>query len=244
MCYTSTRTYDGPDGGALGGAVPVALWSTATRAPVDPTSLSSAHAAALSDYISARPPVALSSEADAVAQGHRLGLEGMARVLEDAGRGEDAGVVRTAASGSLPLFLIHIAGLWDVQPTRPHVTIISRRNKRLILNEPELVRVITSLPAALDPLDGGRGIEVELASLETMPLYEQLRLFRRTTVLVGIHGSGLINSVFMHRGAALVQLMPYHVNSGATFFSGPAEMSGVKYLGEWGYDNILYYIVA
>ena len=39
----------------------------------------------------------------------------------------------------------------------------------------------------------------------------QVHLFRRADVLVGIHGSGLINTQFMRKGTSLLQLMPYKV---------------------------------
>lgn len=65
-----------------------------------------------------------------------------------------------------------------------------------------------------------------------MPLHAQLVLFRRATVLCGVHGSGLINSVHMWPGAALLQLMPFRVESGSSFFQEPAEARGVSYF-EW-----------
>ncbi|CAE7733194.1 pomgnt2 [Symbiodinium sp. KB8] len=105
--------------------------------------------------------------------------------------------------------------------TRPVMTLISRRNKRLILNEDELVRVATDM-----------GMEVQLVALESMPLYDQVKAFQRTAVLVGIHGSGLINSIFLPSGAAIVQLMPHGVQKGAAFFKNTALGAGVKYL-EW-----------
>lgn len=120
-------------------------------------------------------------------------------------------------------FIVASLGLQHVFPPagKPLVTLISRRNKRLILNEPELVAECHKL-----------GVDVVVASLETMPLYEQVLLFRRTSVLVGMHGSGLINSIYMHPGSALLQLMPYKVSSGASFFEAPASDGGVNY-HEW-----------
>ena len=124
-------------------------------------------------------------------------------------------------SHSFTGFIIASLGLTHVYPRQPLVTLISRRNKRVILNEAELVARLR-----------GMGLPVVVASLETMPLYEQILLFRQTTLLIGIHGSGLINSMYMHPGTALLQLMPYRVNSGASFFSTPAESHGISYF-EW-----------
>lgn len=188
----------------------------------------------------------------AIAKGMRLGLRGMANVakaavgslpraagllmehpglsqqLMAAGMQPEA-LVRQAASAvravekggaSFAAFVAQSLGLGHVAPSsaRPVVTIISRRNKRFILNEADIVRAVLAL-----------GGEPVIASLETMPLYEQVRLFRRTSVLVGMHGSGLINSWGMTRGAALLQILPYGLKGGAAFFKGPAEGAGVSY---------------
>ena len=104
---------------------------------------------------------------------------------------------------------------------RPVLTLISRRNKRVILNEHELVAAAEAL-----------GMEVQLVALERMPLFDQMRAFRRTTVLVGIHGSGLSNGLFLPKGAAVIQLMPHGVHRGGAFFSKPAAAAEAQYL-EW-----------
>ena len=77
--------------------------------------------------------------------------------------------------------------------------------------------------------DVSPAVDVEVATLEDMPLFEQISLFRRASVLLGVHGSGLVNSIFMHPGTALVQLMPRGVTTGAAFFQGPASGAGVRY---------------
>lgn len=106
-------------------------------------------------------------------------------------------------------------------PAKVRVGIISRRRKRFILNEDELVRAVLAL-----------GFEVQILPLEEMTLYEQLAALRMTTVLIGIHGSGLNNAIFMPRGGAMIQLLPYKLNyKGA--FSSIAHEAGVHYF-EWG----------
>lgn len=100
----------------------------------------------------------------------------------------------------------------------PLVLILSRRNKRLLLNEAALVRAALAL--------GARALVV---ALEGMPLCAQVRLFRAAHVLVGMHGSGLINAMFMRRGAAVVQVVPYKLHGAAAFFQGTANAAGVAY---------------
>lgn len=75
------------------------------------------------------------------------------------------------------------------------------------------------------------GYECELLPLETMTLYEQMRALRSLDVLVGIHGSALDNSVFLHPGSVMLQLLPYKVEHRVTFRQS-AEAAGMRYM-EW-----------
>jgi len=130
----------------------------------------------------------------------------------------------TVVSGISPeAAFVRIMGLHELHKSleRPVLTLISRRNKRVILNEHELVEAAQAL-----------GMEVQLVALERMPLYDQMRALRRTTVLVGIHGSGLTNGMFLPKGAAMIQLMPHGVYRGGSFFSKPAASAGAQYM-EW-----------
>lgn len=74
-------------------------------------------------------------------------------------------------------------------PSRVKIGIISRRVKRFILNEYELVAAVERM-----------GYECVLLPLEKMTLYEQMKELRSLDVLIGIHGSALDNSVFLHPG--------------------------------------------
>ena len=73
------------------------------------------------------------------------------------------------------------------------------------------------------------GGEPRVIALEGMPLCAQSRLFRQAAVLLGMHGSGLINSMFMTKGAALVQVVPWKLAGAEQFFKGIAERRGVRY---------------
>jgi hypothetical protein len=110
----------------------------------------------------------------------------------------------------------------EVKPPtdRVKVGIISRRRKRFILNEYDLVDATRKL-----------GYECELLPLESMTLFEQMRMLRSLDVLVGIHGSALDNSVFLTRGSVMVQLLPYKVEHRVTFESS-CTRAGMKYM-EW-----------
>jgi hypothetical protein len=118
--------------------------------------------------------------------------------------------------------MMNFLQLNDVKPPsdRVKVGIISRRRKRFILNEYDLVDATRKL-----------GYECELLPLETMTLYEQMRMLRSLDVLVGIHGSALDNSVFLTRSSVMVQLLPYKVEHRVTFESSCVR-AGMKYM-EW-----------
>ena len=38
---------------------------------------------------------------------------------------------------------------------------------------------------------------------------EQIKLARNTSILVGVHGNGLSNILFMNKGAAVIQVWPF-----------------------------------
>ena len=106
-------------------------------------------------------------------------------------------------------------------PTRARVGVVSRRRKRFLLNELDLVNGI---------IDALR-VEVQILPLEHMTLYEQLAALRHVTVLVGVHGSGLNNAIFLPKGACLVQLLPFGLNYRGAFEAN-ARKAGVAYK-EW-----------
>ena len=102
-------------------------------------------------------------------------------------------------------------------PTRVRVGLISRRWKRFLLNERELGYAL---------LDAG--YDVRLLALEDMTLYEQVAALRATTVLVGVHGSGLNNALYLRPGAAVLQIVPFGLRYRGDF-EGIATRNGVSY---------------
>ncbi len=149
-------------------------------------------------------PSGLVAEADALA----------ARLVKESSGG-GGGVGLSFTSLLLSSLLLHEEG---PSAEAPLVTFISRRNKRFIFNEAELVRVALAL-----------GARARVVALESTPLYEQLALLRQTSVLVGVHGSGLINSQVLRPGGAIIQLVPLGVRAASPFFQPTAEGNGVAY---------------
>jgi len=119
----------------------------------------------------------------------------------------------------------------DQNGTAPRVCLLSRKRKRFLLNEPDLLEAARQLVA---PFGG----TVVTLSPEIMTLHEQLHEIRRCTVLAGIHGSGLTNVLFLERpGACLLQLCPILVGEiDAGDFGRIAMGMGLKYV-EWRATN-------
>ena len=80
--------------------------------------------------------------------------------------------------------------------------LLVRKLNRLILNEIELTyKLVHDL-----------GLKVEVVSQETHSLVEIISKISTAGVLIGMHGSLLILSLFLPTGALLVELFPYAVN--------------------------------
>lgn len=118
--------------------------------------------------------------------------------------------------------IVSYLGLSEIKPPkdRAKVGLISRRRKRFILNEYELIDEIERM-----------GYEAELLPLESMTLYEQIRALRSLDVMVGIHGSALDNSVFLHPDSVMVQLLGYKLDHVITF-PETAHEARVQYM-DW-----------
>ncbi|XP_043689345.1 alpha-1,3-arabinosyltransferase XAT2-like [Telopea speciosissima] len=104
---------------------------------------------------------------------------------------------------------------------KPVLVLLSRRQSRRFLNEGEMVRVATVL-----------GFRVVVASPElTTNLDEFSGVLNGCSVLVGAHGAGLTNGVFLPEGAVLVQVVPLGLQWASTnYYGNPLGEMGVHYL--------------
>ncbi|XP_020089406.1 uncharacterized protein LOC109710978 isoform X1 [Ananas comosus] len=87
---------------------------------------------------------------------------------------------------------------WDIR-RRPRLLIISRKNSRTFLNERAMVDMATSL--GFDVRVGEPDINTDVAKFA--------RLVNSADVMVGAHGAGLTNMVFLPAGAVLIQIVPF-----------------------------------
>jgi hypothetical protein len=77
--------------------------------------------------------------------------------------------------------------------------------------------------ADLEPVLRAHGIEA--VATEGMGFAEQVRMFSGASLLVGVHGAGLTNAVFMPPGSALVEVMtPWYLASCYLVLAGEADL--------------------
>ncbi|CAL9206731.1 alpha-1,3-arabinosyltransferase XAT3 isoform X1 [Musa acuminata AAA Group] len=86
---------------------------------------------------------------------------------------------------------------WDIR-RKPRMLIISRKKTRAFLNE----RGMTDMAMSL-------GFDVRVAEPDiTTDLAKFARLVNSADVMIGVHGAGLTNMVFLPEGAVLIQVVP------------------------------------
>ncbi|KAK6920838.1 Glycosyltransferase 61 [Dillenia turbinata] len=104
---------------------------------------------------------------------------------------------------------------------RPRLMIITRRKSRVFLNEGGIVHLAKSL-----------GFDVVVAEANTSTDLSQFaHTVNSCDVLVGIHGAGLTNMVFLPEKAILIQVVPVGIGWLAQYdFGGPAMEMNLKYL--------------
>lgn len=89
------------------------------------------------------------------------------------------------------------------------VGIISRRQRRKILNEKDLAK---SVPEIMMQEHPQLQVTCELVDFNGMSYKEQVRRAGNFDVLVGMNGAGLINAWYTHPDAVIIQLLPHGSN--------------------------------
>ncbi|CAO2044473.1 unnamed protein product [Urochloa humidicola] len=105
---------------------------------------------------------------------------------------------------------------------KPRLLIISRRGSRRFLNEREMARVAAEA-----------GFEVWVAEPDQhTDMATFAKLVNSADVMIGVHGAGLTNMVFLPRGAVLIQVVPFGGLEWLTSvtFKDPAADMEVNYM--------------
>jgi protein O-GlcNAc transferase len=105
---------------------------------------------------------------------------------------------------------------------KPLLTLVSRKGgSRKLLNEEEVIKLAEDIGFNVHVLDHSKGL--------TVP--DVYRLVHSSHVLLGVHGAGLTNMVFLRQGSVLVQVVPLGLDSFSTICYGkPSEPLGLEYV--------------
>ncbi|KAL1811443.1 hypothetical protein ACET3Z_021508 [Daucus carota] len=109
----------------------------------------------------------------------------------------------------------------QVSTKKPKLLLISRVKSRAFLNEEEMVNMMEEL-----------GFDIVIARPKQMSnLTKFSELVSSCSVMVGAHGAGLTNELFLPVGAVVVQVVPLGLEwASAVYFGEPAGAMGVHYL--------------
>lgn len=101
----------------------------------------------------------------------------------------------------------------------PRVVLLRRAGSRRFEDE-----------AMLRTAFGEVGITVDGAEMENLSPVQQLELMARTDVLLGVHGAGLTQGLYMRPGSLVVQLVPTNLNYwDTTLFQRFTMLAGLAY---------------
>ncbi|KAI7743063.1 hypothetical protein M8C21_025765 [Ambrosia artemisiifolia] len=110
----------------------------------------------------------------------------------------------------------------NVSNTAPRLLLVSRRKTRSFLNEDELVDMMEEL---------GFDVVVVRSPKKMSNLERFAKLVSTCSVLIGAHGAGLTNQVFLPTGAVVVQVVPLGLEwPSSVYFGEPAVRMGLHYL--------------
>ncbi|KAJ8425032.1 hypothetical protein Cgig2_009825 [Carnegiea gigantea] len=108
-----------------------------------------------------------------------------------------------------------------LKPKRPKVLLISRRKTRSFLNEDKIVRLMKKL-----------GFQVQKVKPYQMTNLDKfVKIVNSCDMMVGVHGAGLTNEIFLPDGAVMIQIVPLGLEWGSEhYYEMPAQNMGLKYL--------------
>lgn len=114
-----------------------------------------------------------------------------------------------------------VSALGEIPKTKPRLLIISRQRTRMFLNLQEVVAMAEEL---------GFEVVVEEANVSS-DLSHFSKAVNSVDVMMGVHGAGLTNCVFLPHNATLIQIVPWGGLEGVCRidFGDPSEQMGLRY---------------
>ncbi|XP_022944678.1 uncharacterized protein LOC111449064 [Cucurbita moschata] len=116
---------------------------------------------------------------------------------------------------------LQVKNVTELGGGKPVVMLISRQKSRRFLNEWEMIDMMKEL-----------GFEVITTTPQRMSNLDKFsRVVNSCSVMVGAHGAGLTNELFLAAGAVVVQVVPLGLDWPSTFlFGNPAADMELRYL--------------
>lgn len=118
------------------------------------------------------------------------------------------------------------------RPSGPlRVTLVLREDYRATARSAagSVLRKFANAPELVKALDATPGVTAQAVALETLGLREQLALALETDVLVGMHGAGLVHTMFLPPWAGVVELYPAYQSPRLRHFRRLAAWRGLTY---------------
>ena len=121
--------------------------------------------------------------------------------------------------------VLHSFNLWNVPPPEvPHVTLLLRHRTET----KNVGRILANVDDVVNVLSESNMVTYQVTDTAKMPYAEQLALIRKTNILVGVHGAGLMLILFAANEAVLVEIHPSYRQD--RHFRHAARMAGKDYL--------------
>lgn len=114
-----------------------------------------------------------------------------------------------------------VTALGEYPKVKPRLLIIKRHRTRMFLNLDEIVAMAEEL---------GFEVVIDEANVSS-DISKFARLVNTVDVMMGVHGAGLTNCVFLPQNATLIQIVPWGGLEwvSRTDFGNPAELMGLHY---------------
>ncbi|KAL5100147.1 hypothetical protein RYX36_004474, partial [Vicia faba] len=105
---------------------------------------------------------------------------------------------------------------------KPLLTLVSRKgNSRVILNQEEVIKLAEDIGFIVHVLDTTRDSSI----------VDTYRLIHSSHVMLGVHGAGLTNLLFLRQGSVLVQIVPIGLEwASETYYYKPTKILGLEYV--------------
>ncbi|CAL5188644.1 unnamed protein product [Lathyrus oleraceus] len=105
---------------------------------------------------------------------------------------------------------------------RPLLTLVSRKgNSRVIFNQEEVIKLAEDIGFNVHALETTRDSSV----------VDTYRLIHSSHVMLGVHGAGLTNLLFLRQGSVLVQIVPIGLEwASETYYNKPTKILGLEYV--------------